>query len=246
MGGVFSIGRELVMVSKAIRINVVAGFLVASCQAFAANVIVNGSFEASLSGWTEVNDGSCSIDAYEAGDPLPEYFGDNGVVAPAPTDGSFILVTDPEDPGTCSIYQDVNIPTGASATLTADVGYLFDESFPTSSGCSVVFEVTTPGGAPVAPVFSSSGTTNLPIAPQGPVDLSAEAGSTVRISAEAVACFDAPVGLLLDNVVLDVVSNGGSSPVAPAPVPTLSAYGMVLTALGLIFIAGRRLRGSGS
>ena len=230
------------MVRKIIRLNVVVWLFLASCHVVAANVLVNGSFETSLTGWTEVNDGSCTVGAYQAGDPLPGFLGGNGAVAPAPSDGSFILVTDPDAPGTCSIFQDVSIPSDSSAELTADVGYLFDESFADSSGCSVIVEVTTVGGAPIAPVFSESGTTNLPIAPQGPVDLSAQAGSTVRISAEATACADAPIGLLLDNVVLDVVSSTVARP--PAPVPMLSAYGLVLTALGLIFVAGGRLRGS--
>lgn len=217
------------MFSRAGRICFFTVVAFLALPALAANIVVNGSFESGLSGWTVTNDGTCTVDVYEAGDTTPGFF---GAPAPAPTEGLFLVVTDPIAPGSCSIHQDVAIPTGANAVLTADIGYLFDSGFSAASGCSVTVEVTTPSGSPIATVFSEIGTTtNIPIAPQPALDLSAQAGSTVRVIATATSCIDAPVGLLFDNVVLDAQSLAQPVPVMPAWLLLMMATLLGLTGL---------------
>lgn len=163
-----------------------------------------------------------------------------GSSAPAPTDGSFLVVSDPTAPSTCSISQDVAIPAGATATLTGDVGYLFDGSFGNASGCSATVAVTTTGGAPITTLFENiGGTTALPLAAQPAVDLSAQAGSTVRILIEAVACGPAPIGILVDNVVLDATTGGGAGSGAQ-PIPVMPGWLLLMMAALLAALGLRR------
>lgn len=49
--------------------------LLVALPSSAANILTNGSFESGLSGWTPGTNAGCTIDAFEAGDPLPGFFG---------------------------------------------------------------------------------------------------------------------------------------------------------------------------
>ncbi len=46
------------------------------------------------------------------------------------------------------------------------------------------------------------------------------------------------------DLLFEIIGTGGSGPVSATPVPTMSAYGLVVITLGLLLIARRRLRAS--
>ncbi|RLQ21713.1 hypothetical protein DWB85_10485 [Seongchinamella sediminis] len=72
-------------------------------------------------------------------------------------------------------------------------------------------------------------------------NLAALEGQTVnlRFSVYISENWTGPAGLGLDSVSLDITA-APQSP--PAPVPTMSLYGLLATALGIIFLATPRLR----
>jgi hypothetical protein len=204
-----------------------------SGQAFAINLVTNGSFETgTTAGWTA--SGACTWESLLAGHPttITHFF------APTPTDGTRVLLSDTTSGFvTCTFQQDVAIPAGTSNRLTLDAGYnYFSITDPVGSGCSDKIEVTTTGGALIATVYAASGGTTQAIAARPAVDLTPQAGSTVRIIATMVTCDGAP-GLILDNVVLN-----SESLVA---IPTLGKWaeillGLLLAAIGLAFINRRK------
>lgn len=206
----------------ALSVMLIGSALVAN-QAWAANLVVNGSFETgNTSGWT-ISGGTCAWQALSAGQTTSQA---GGFVAPTPPNGNFVLLSDAGEPGSCTFQQDVTLPPSSSDILTLDAGYNylnFDD--PTGAGCSVTVAATTTGDIPIATAYSASGGANLAITAQGPVNLSARAGTTVRILVTTVSCAGGPAGVVLDNVVLD------SNPLASA-IPTLSEWAMIL--LGLL------------
>jgi hypothetical protein len=204
-------------------------------QAWATNLVINGSFETgNISGWT-ISSGTCVWQALTAGQTTSQA---GAFVAPTPPNGNFVLLSDAGNPGPCTFQQDVALPPGTSDILTLAAGYNyrnFDD--PTGAGCSTTVAATTTGGAPLATAYSASGGANQAIAPQGSVNLSAHAGTTVRIIVTTVSCIGGPAGVVLDNVVLD------SNPLASA-IPTLSEWtlivlGLLLAAIGVVVIRRR-------
>jgi hypothetical protein len=232
---------------------VVASFCISS-SVYAANLVQNFSFEtvgtavvggSSIpnvpSSWIQTGSDGCAFQALQSGE-VPHYGGDFAIGsggASLPTNGNRVLISD-EGPNdvTCSIYQDVVIPAGTPASLTLAAGVVFDS---TSAGDSTVsVDVTTPGGTPIANLYSrSSFQGNDALADRPSVNLDAYAGQTVRIIATVGVPSDSFdwTGLLLDNVRLD--ANTG----AAASVPTMNEWGMiifmVLAGLGAVYYMKR-------
>ena len=87
--------------------------------ASATPLILNGSFEAGLAGWTRVDQvGSDGTFFLQTGTTSPV----NGDPVPAPTDGISAAMTDAQGPGTHVLYQDFVVPVGTlSGFLAFDV-----------------------------------------------------------------------------------------------------------------------------
>jgi hypothetical protein len=80
----------------------------------ASELIVNGSFEAGFTGWTEVDQagGSGSFFVQSGtGSPL------NGFTVPAPPQGIFAAMTDQTGPGSHVLLQDFTVPLGATSVM---------------------------------------------------------------------------------------------------------------------------------
>ena len=92
-----------------------AGIFVAPASARAAELLLNGGFEAGLTSWTVVDQPGGSGSWFSqtgTGSPL------NGFLVPAPPEGSFAAMTDQGGPGSHVLYQDFLVPTTVtSATL---------------------------------------------------------------------------------------------------------------------------------
>jgi hypothetical protein len=208
-------------------------------SALAVNLVTNGSFETgTTAGWT-VSSGTCTWQSLLAGGVTSQA---GGWTAPTPTDGTRVLLSDATEPGTCTFQQDVSIPAGTTDTLTLDAGYNYHNFLDSAGGgCSASVAVTTTTNAPIATAYSATGGINQSLAPQPPVDLTAQAGSTVRILVTTTSCFGGPAGVILDNVVLDSVGATTSS-----AAPVMSRTGLVivvilLAAVGMLQLVHRRV-----
>lgn len=225
------------------RCGTLVGLTAAACllagSAWAqTNVITNGSFESGLTGWTVVAPLASAIGTCQY----------NGVTAPGTdavtglhgypaTDGTRtalggIVVTSGAADSSCVLYQDVAIPVGATtATLAVDIGHR--NSYPTIGVAVAIYSAATVpvyGDAALAGdriVHTSSGSATPETHTSAAFDISALAGTTVR-----VAIIDAalPVGaglICLDNVRLLV------NVTPPAPVPALPTWAFAVLALVL-------------
>lgn len=205
----------------------------AAGPAFAANIISNGSLEAGMTGWTPAG-GACVWLDRTVGQSSG---GSGGFTAPAPTEGSRLLMSDATSPGVCTFHQDVALPVGNIVTVSADAGANFQDFGGGGAGCDVTFAVTTTGGAPIATVYNAPSGAVQALAPRGPVDITPSAGTTVRIIATVTSCAGGPAGVILDNVVVDAVS--------PATIPTMGEWAMIslgalLAGLGGLVATRRR------
>ena len=204
--------------------------------AAAQNVVVNPSFEAgSLVGWTQAGP-TCTYESLQAGDTSA---GAAAVTAPAPSNGTFLFVSDALAPGSCTFFQDV-VVTSPVNTFAFSAGYQYvDFGDPTGAGCSATVAATDVAGTRTYASFPI-GTGSAPVA-FGPRSgtFSAAPGSTVRIIATFVSCAGGPVSLALDNFVV------AAAPAA-APIPTLGEWAMLLLFLLMTAIAAAKLRRRGA
>ncbi|MFC5344129.1 IPTL-CTERM sorting domain-containing protein [Brevundimonas staleyi] len=194
-------------------------------RAAASDLIVNGSFDTDIAGWTAVN----TIDCGYAWLDTPEPGLTGGYVAAASG-----LISD-----TCGFYQDVTLPAGTTNTLTVTLG---TTSNFTSAQDVGRLQIRDTSNVVLETLYTHNGSISRPdpIVSRGPYNLDAYAGQTIRIYFEAAHIIDL-YNQRIDNVVLN------SSP-APAPVPTLSEWAMILMGLTLaggavVMIQRRRMAG---
>jgi hypothetical protein len=203
-------------------------------SAAAQNLVTNGSFEAGFASWTLGVDPNCTFETLAAGVPTAGF---GAFVTPAPAQGALVAMTDANNVAVCEVFQDVALPAGASYTLTLAAGYNFADATGLGTvGCSVSVDVTTTGGVPIANVYTMGGAVDDPMAARAPVNLSAQAGTTVRIIATATSCVGGPVGMELDNVVLL------AGPAGAVAIPTLGEWALILLALTMAGLAATGLR----
>ena len=213
----------------------------AGLKANAQELVTNGGFETEdFTGWT-----------LEEITPSGDWFVYTGTVSPlisapilAPPVGDFAAVTDQRRPDSNLLYQDIEIPAGATVRCSAIVYYVNQEvggvfiigdgltldgpnqqyrvdimdpdapPFDTGAGVLLNLFQTLPGDP------ASLGYTNLNF------DLSQFAGSTVRIRAAVVVTED------VLNGSIDAVSC-----IATTRIPTLSEWGLLAMA-GILGIVG--------
>lgn len=211
--------------------------LFASASANAGQLVTNPSFEANrdvqsgIPGWV-IDAPACYFTAREQG------FGDFLYTTPPAAEGSNVLVVQyfniPSGVA-CSIYQDIALPAGETATLTYSLGANYRGG--DSPASSSVIRITPQVGPAVDVYTSTSAGGAVPFGAQPGVDLSAYAGQTVRVA--FIHTFGTYQEAFLDNVQVN------TAPVA-APVPTLSEWAMILFGTMLaggaaLFIQRRRL-----
>jgi hypothetical protein len=186
----------------------------------AAAQLVNGSFETgTTAGWTAT--GGCPFDVVPPGPTT----GAGAFPAQAPVQGAFLMMSDANAPGTCTLFQDVALAGSGAYSISAATGYnYFNFTDPAAPGCSAALDVTTPGGVLIAHVFQASGPTNQPIVQRAPVVLPNVGGTTVRVIVTTVNCLGGPVGIVLDAVAL-------APGAAVSQVPTLNEWATMLLAL---------------
>lgn len=97
-------------------LTLVASLLAAPAGAM-ADLITNGGFEdggGSLTGWTVANQPGGGGDWFvQTGTASPL----NGVIVPAPPEGSHTAMTDTNSPGSHVLYQDFFVPTGVTVAV---------------------------------------------------------------------------------------------------------------------------------
>jgi hypothetical protein len=202
-------------------------------SAAAQNLVTNGSFEAGLGGWTTTADPNCTFESLAAGAPTAGF---GAFITPPPAQGAQVMMSDALNVAVCEIFQDVALPAGALYTLTLAAGYNWADALGIgAAGCSLSVDVTTTGGVPIANVYTMTGDLDDPMATRPAIDLSAQAGTTVRIISTATSCNGGPVGMELDNVVLQALGGGSS-------IPTLGEWALILLALTMAGLAATGLR----
>ncbi|MEP7261457.1 MAG: IPTL-CTERM sorting domain-containing protein [Usitatibacter sp.] len=178
---------------------VASGF--AAAPAGAQNLVLNPSFETGdTTSWTAT--GTCPFDVLS---PPALSTGAAGFSAPAPAQGTFVLVSDALAPGVCELYQDIALPAGQTFTLSFASGYNFVDlgGDPTGAGCSATVGLSDTVGVPIATFYSRSGGFNQNINTRGPFNLPAGlAGTTVRVIITTLSCPGGPAGIEADNFVL--------------------------------------------
>jgi hypothetical protein len=165
--------------------------------------------------------------------------GAGGWTTPAPTDGALVGMSDANAPGTCQIFQDVVVPTGAG-NLSFAAGYNYAPfGSPAGPGCSMSVQVLSTTNTLIAQGFAPAGGVSQPLAPRAPIAFQGlPPNSTVRVSITVDSCNDGPAGMMMDNMVLLAASNA-----AAMRVPTLSEWALILMALlmaATAFVALRR------
>lgn len=209
------------------RTAVAAIVLAGALPAAAQNLLTNGSFEGgSLAGWTLVESGAfspgnCTIESLT---PPSNTAGFGAFTTQPATDGTFTLMGDANNPGTCQFFQDVVMPTG-NGLLSYAAGYNYAAAVPGAPvGCDVSVAITTTGNVPIATGYTASGATNDPMAARTPITFSVAPGSTVRVMITEDSCNTGPVGIVADNFVLAAAAT------APA-VPALDDWAKLALAL---------------
>ena len=214
-----------------------AGFV--PLQAAAQNLLVNGSFESGITGWTS-SGGPCSPSSQTAGGfatgaggsppPPPGQF-----TAPAATNGTHVYMGDTGAPGACLFFQDVTLPAGQSqGYLNYAAGYNFRDFGGGAAGCAAGIAVTDTANVPIVTGYAQVGSaTDDPLKGRPPIVFTTTPGATVRVLIEEDSCAGGPVGLVLDNLVL--------LPGAPA-IPTLDDWAKGALALLIAATAMLSLR----
>lgn len=205
-------------------VTVAAALCATSASAGVANVVVNGGFNTDLASWTS----TCDVSQP-----------DNNLGAAEGTlnasEGAFFAFQGKDlADGSCTFYQDVAIPAGATAaSLTLDVGVSGSNSNPNPSLDTVSVDVKTTSDVQIVNVFSGQRSSYRDISAAPSVDLLAQAGTTVRIVMTVTRASGGGIVVAgLDNVVLNVTTPD------PAPVPTLGEWAMILFGATLAGLAG--------
>ena len=191
------------------------------------NLLTNGSFEAGTAGWTVVEGvpGACRFDAVtHPGNST----GAGNFPSQPPTNGANVLVSDEVLISTCTLFQDIVVPTDFT-TLTYAAGYNYADlgGDPTGAGCSGLVGVSDALGNPIVFGFQASGGTNIAMAPRPALLVNAPAGSTIRVAIQNQACLGGPAGIIADNFVAAAFTGGTTA-------PTMSQWGMILLSLLLL------------
>jgi hypothetical protein len=208
-------------------VTVVAGFT--ALPAAAQNLLINGSFEGGIGGWTTVG-GQCTPSSQTAGNPAIGAGGGTPpppgqFIAPAAIDGTHVYMGDTLAPGVCLFFQDVTLPAGQTqGYLTFSAGYNFRDFGGGAGGCEADISITDTANAPIAPpgYVQVASAVDDPLTHRAPIVFSTTPGATVRVLITETSCAGGPVGLVLDGLAL--------SPGAP-PVPTLGEWSMAILAL---------------
>ncbi|MBB5744454.1 IPTL-CTERM sorting domain-containing protein [Brevundimonas variabilis] len=190
-----------------------AAALIAFPQAAnAADIITNGSFNTDLTGWTLDAGANCTYSW--SSDVVP------GVTGGHARSSAF-------GPSTCGLYQTVTLPAGPGA-LTLSLGTSSSGGGPLDRSS---LQIRSTANAVLTTLYTRTGDQPVDsVQTRGPYDLSAYAGQTVRVYFETVHD-SGPYIQRIDNVVLDAG--------APAPIPTLSEWAMIL--FGTILAGGAAL-----
>lgn len=205
---------------------VLAGlFLAAGSAAAQTELVTNGSFESNLDsfndvpGWTG-DPGPCGYTARIGGADF----------RPAATAGAQVLeLATGSSTITCTVYQDIAIPAGATGDLTYAIGV----NATAASASTLKFEIV-PTVGPLVTVYSWMGTSPAEtLAARTPVSIAPYAGQTIRlrVTHDHVSQYF--------NSFLDDVSVRVTVAAPPAPVPTLGEWAMIL--LGFVLAAGAAL-----
>ena len=224
--------------------------------ASAVEVITNGNFEAGdLSGWSTSGGGTTGSCPSEN---RTWVVSDNGTATGCsnpgdPADGTYAAYNmfdggNPSAPVTYQLWQSVSVPTiVTAATLNwsqavtasfSDAPRVFAIEFTNAAGDTILQTVRSTDYTGSDNTGWTNEVENVTAA------LTALGGQTVnlRFSVYISENWTGGAGMGLDVVSLDIT--GTDAVVAATPVPTMSAYGLVLTMVGLLVVAARRLRTS--
>lgn len=194
------------------------GLSLAPLRATAANLIVNGTFDAGVSSWTPIRflGDACS-------------YGWSSLVKTGMTDGHAYAYNMGSYPQRCGFYQEVTIPANTINRLTVSLGSDFNGAGSANIGR---LEIRDTSNEVLQTLYSHDGSQggSDPVSVRGPYNLDAYAGQTIRVF---FFTRHGPGGYAhrIDNVVLD------SQPVPP--IPTMSEWAMIL--LGTILVGGSAL-----
>jgi len=229
-------------------------FCCASVGASAAELVVNGSFEANggvntntFTGWTEADQsgGSGSI-FVQTGTTAPSL---NPITVPAPPLGSFAAMSSQTGPGSHILYQNITIPAGFSAKFFAKV-YVNNQAGAFSTPASLDYTVSPNQQARIDIMSTGSSTTDVgagvllnvfrtqvgdpTVSGYNTItaDLTPYAGQTVRLRIAEV-----------DNQSFFQFGVDGVSVISGSPIPTLSDWALIglgIAVLAIGFVAVRR------
>jgi hypothetical protein len=209
-------------------------------QALAQNLLVNGSFEAGLTGWTSSGVG-CTPSTQTVGNPSAGAGGSAGpppgqFIAPAPLNGTQVYMGDTNNPGVCLLFQDVTLPAGKSqGSLTYAAGYNFRDFGGGPVGCDANISIATTANVPIATGYDQAGVaTDDALVRRPTLAFTTTPGGTVRVLVTDTSCLGGPVGLVLDDLVLVAAD--------PPGVPTVDNWAKMMLALLVIGAALFNLR----
>lgn len=233
------------MTLRGFRYLLVVWAALAASAAGAQQLITNGGFENNggvgtsvFAGWTVFtqasSQGSLSV---QTGTASPV----TASTVEAPPAGSFAAMTDMTGPGAYALYQDITIPAGATATFSARIYIRNTAAFASPAS----LDYTTPTNQqfridvmnPAAAIQDVGAGVLLNIFQTDPgdpavqsyqtvtADLSSFAGQTVRIR------FAETDNQGVINVGIDQVSVAAAVAGPPAPIPTLSEWGLIILVL---------------
>lgn len=209
------------------------------------DVLVNGSFESGLTGWTTATQlatgasGSCSYNGVtapgtETGTSLPGFPATDGTQTAlgsvADSSGTSAIIS-------CVLYQDVAIPAGATtATFSFDIGAKggVDGGIHTAARVGVYSTAAAPGFSSAtvtgsSPVYAvATADTTLHSQTSGSFNISGRAGQTVRFAIINASQTNAGEMIGIDNVKFLV----NATQQGDANVPTLSGWALI--GLGLL------------
>lgn len=208
---------------KIIAVAVVASGLAGAAHA-QTELVNNGSFETGFVGWSLY--GGCTFWGQHSGSA-------SGVPAPSgPTEGArYLDVVPSTSPASCVIYQDVAIPAASTARLSFSASAGFSPTANTAA-YSGRFEVLSVTNTVLETPFHIDGTqASTPLWANYSADLSAYAGQTVRIAITLKSDVACCIEVFADNV--SILAS------APAPVPTMAEWAMIL--LGVLLAGGAAL-----
>jgi len=224
--------------------------------------LVNGDFETGdLSGWTATNNGSAATIQVTSGDTTT----DAGTI-PGSLTGDYFVFTSQSGPGSSFLSQPFTVQAGTNkiffdiAIINAAGDYYvpdpmsFDYTGPPNQQAR--FDILVPGAALDTVNPADIIVTGYQTQPGDPLTqdwASYEVDATTELAPyvgqNVIFRFVQVDNQLFFNLAIDNVNVGlsaaGTRPSVAIPVPTMSAYGLILTILALLFVASRRLRKPG-